>query len=198
MALTFPSNPTNGQVYDQYIYSSTSQSWRVYGSDTGMTNVLATKANLSGGNTFSGNQNFSGYMVNSNNPAFHAYGNQVGTTTYSANATIAFENTRYNVGNNYNTSTSRFTAPVAGMYMFWFEAFNQSGAEQRVAFKINGDVGSQIFGQGQTSGATAYRQTVSVKLSAGDYISVLVAYNSTSIYKWTFHNEWGGCLLFAV
>lgn len=192
MALAFPLNPTNNQVYDQYIYSAATGAWKNQNDPTAVATLITGKANLSGNNTFTG------IPINPNMPAFHAYGNQNGTTTYSANSTILFENTRYNIGNNYNTSTSRFTAPVAGIYLFWFEAFNQSGAEQRVAFKVNGNVGEQIFGQGQTSGSTAYRQTVSAKLNAGDYISVLVAYNSTSIYKWIYHNEWGGCLLFGV
>jgi len=56
MALTFPASPVNGQIYEQYIYDATTQSWRVYGTDTGITNLLPQKANLNGGNTFSGTQ----------------------------------------------------------------------------------------------------------------------------------------------
>jgi hypothetical protein len=61
MALLFPANPTNGQIYDQYVYDASAQSWRVYGSDTGINSALdtinstlTTKANLSGA-TFTGN-----------------------------------------------------------------------------------------------------------------------------------------------
>jgi microcystin-dependent protein len=41
MALTFPANPANGQIYDQYIYDATSQSWRIYGSDTALSLIPA-------------------------------------------------------------------------------------------------------------------------------------------------------------
>jgi microcystin-dependent protein len=42
MALTFPANPTNGQIYDQYIYDAITESWRVYGSDTGFGQIVPT------------------------------------------------------------------------------------------------------------------------------------------------------------
>ena len=123
MALTFPANPTNGQIYDQYVYDATAQSWRVYGSDTGITNVLATKANLSGGNTFSGSQVFSSFISNPNNPAFYAQGS--GTVVMSGAARfeyISFSSAPTNIGGYFNTSNSRFTAPIAGTYYFWLQA----------------------------------------------------------------------------
>jgi hypothetical protein len=49
-------------------------------------------------------------------PAFHAY--NTSNDTVAANATIPFPFKDLDVGGNYNTSTSTFTAPVAGRYIF--------------------------------------------------------------------------------
>lgn len=192
MALTFPANPTNGQIYDQYVYDATAQTWRVYGSDTGITNVLATKANLSGGNTFSGNQVFNDKIQQPNIISFHAYGNAVGNQSIASGAVVPFQNTRYNVGNAYNPSTYTFTAPVSGMYLFWFEAFNNSGATFRVALKVNG---SGRLGQGQAAAGNNYNQARSVKLVAGDYVQVIVGTGTATIYGAEDHTEFSGMLI---
>jgi hypothetical protein len=53
------------------------------------------------------------------NPAFMA-GNSSGQTTITNGSynNVTCNSTKYNVGSNYNTSTSTFTAPVAGLYAF--------------------------------------------------------------------------------
>lgn len=159
MALTFPANPTNGQIYDQYVYDATAQTWRVYGSDTGITNVLATKANLSGGNTFSGNQVFNNYVSKPGVPSFHAYCN-ANNVSYAAGK-IPFDATFYNIGNNFNTATNTFTAPIAGRYLFTvglfmhtsyanttnaYFTFNKNGAgySGNMSHGVNGSDGSQV------------------------------------------------------
>jgi hypothetical protein len=134
MALTFPANPTNGQIYDQYVYDATAQSWRVYGSDTGITNVLATKANLSGGNTFTGNQVFSNFISNPNRPAFSARAN---SGSIAATQTFPYNVAPLNVGGHYNTSTYRFTAPVAGTYFFATFVHIDGGSNNQISFRVN-------------------------------------------------------------
>jgi hypothetical protein len=125
-------------------------------------------------------------------PAFHAYGNPVGSTVFNENDTVPFPNARYNIGNHYNTSTSTFTAPVTGIYHIWFAAFNNSSAAQRVQLRLNGYA---IFGQGSADLYVDFHQSVTAYMVAGDSIKVTVTYNNTTIYQSSQHTEFGGCLL---
>ncbi len=61
----------------------------------------------------------SGHVTKPNQPSFAAYQNQ-SSWTVAGDTTLVFNSTRHNVGNHYSTSTGRFTAPVAGNYLFTF------------------------------------------------------------------------------
>jgi hypothetical protein len=133
MALTFPQNPSNSQIYNQYIFDSVSGTWKVYDNESGLLDVLATKANLSGGNTFSGTQSFtSGLISAASSPSFRAYRSSDinGFNASSQTNPVIFNATVYNVGNHYNTSTGRFTAPISGRYVFFAGIFSNVNAEQ--------------------------------------------------------------------
>lgn len=174
MALTFPANPTNGQIYDQYVYDATAQSWRVYGSDTGITNVLATKANLSGGNTFSGNQVFnSGIITSPSQPVFAAMRRAGTLANASSRTTIVFDVTHTNVGFAYNTSNGRFTAPVTGTYRFDMKVQKRSGGALTMYWYKNGlefDRCSYSDLGGDSPGPGSF---IYITLAAGDYVSVV-------------------------
>jgi hypothetical protein len=107
-------------------------------------------------------------------------------TTYSGSGTlIPFPNEVFDVGNNYNTSTSRFTAPVTGVYMVSWTCWHaDSGNGGRSALYKNGTAYKSSTntnpistrhdaGKNQPDGVS-----IPVQLSSGDYIEVKVFENN--------------------
>ena len=61
-------------------------------------------------------------------PSFHAYPSS--STNYtSADDVIIFGSTYHNIGSDYNTSTGKFTAPIAGNYLFAWAVYRGDGDE---------------------------------------------------------------------
>lgn len=176
MALTFPQNPTNGQIYGQYTFDSVSGTWKIYDNEYGLIDVLATKANLSGGNIFSGNQTFSNYVLTPNRPAFWAWINN--STSVLNGGDFPYNSTLFNIGNNFSTSTYRFTAPVAGLYHFGADVAADDGAMYTgkiITFYKNGTWYRDIL-EGETGNASHWEThaSTSAVMAAGDYMTVTV------------------------
>ena len=89
----------------------------------------------------------------------------------------------HNDGSHYNTSNGRFTAPVAGRYMFNFsvQTHDSGGVVQAwVAIRKNGSI-IQYNLQHKTGGYhTRFDMTYSIKLAANDYIEAYVGESGTS------------------
>jgi len=66
-----------------------------------------------------------GYVTKPNQPSFLARGNFGGWQTVSSGngQTVLFGNAVFNVGSHFATNTSRFTAPIAGKYLFHFHCY---------------------------------------------------------------------------
>ena len=110
-------------------------------------------------------------------PAF--YGAYTGVNvSWANNQTFGWNIVHMNVGNHFNGGTGRFTAPVAGVYSFNYNAWASSGPTQ-VCFKINGTdwkpTGADTQGianLASTDGQRTGGATLVIPLSAGDYVHV--------------------------
>ena len=119
-------------------------------------------------------------------PAFRARNDASSAT--SVTGIIVFNVEDFDIGGNYDTSNGRFTAPVAGIYYFCFDALVTNatnnvaladGNSTRVSFFKNGSefVGSQRAYY-RTDGASQYNtiyRTDLIQLAVNDYIQVNVS-----------------------
>ena len=106
-------------------------------------------------------------------PAFHAMA--TGASNISS-GTLYYGGVTFNTGGHYNSSTSRFTAPVSGVYQFHASCYSQSGTGAQVSAKIavNGvmrQIG-EIAEIGGNFGFDGINMSVIVYLNAGDYVAV--------------------------
>ena len=123
-------------------------------------------------------------------PAFRAEkrtGNQ--TLSDSTTTKITFEHPVFNIGSNYDTSTSQFTAPLAGIYHFnsITRVVANSGTMDYFIMYLykNGALYSDMF-QMQTSANNMLNShlggSVTVQLAATDYVEIRVQISGTSPY----------------
>jgi len=119
----------------------------------------------------------SGRVFTPARPAFHAYKGD--DTSLQASGTYIFNSTFTNIGNCYDTTTGRFTAPVNGVYVFStsLQMYGASGGRNLQFFKNGSQLhsGGNAEVVGQTPNTTTH-QTVSytavLELVATDYITV--------------------------
>jgi len=118
----------------------------------------------------------SGRVTKPSNPAFRAFITSTNVNT-SSEITIAYNGEAYDIGNNFNTSNYRFTAPVAGTYSFsaahWHNASTAGMVYLRI--KVNGSLNSEFRSTRTSTSDNEYHRlyaNVEVNLSSGDYIEV--------------------------
>jgi hypothetical protein len=138
----------------------------------------------------------SGRVTTPAQPAFDAYGT-VGNVLFTTDIPIPLNSTTYNVGNHYNTSTYRFTAPVAGIYFFRAQVYKQaSGNASRLRlYKNAADV--RVYQYSDATGTFTHNITGIISLAVGDYVTC--NFNSdgagTNIYLADNHTNFSGYLL---
>lgn len=148
--------------------------------------VLEQNPNITGTLTVAGNATFNGRVVAPNHPSFSAAGNY-GALDTASGALIPFQTILVNKGNCYNSSNSRFTAPVAGTYSLSFSVYRYGGYASQPVFRINGNQWSSgsdvvIATAATATGDATIGLTMVVPLAAGDYVDIAQRTSFTGRY----------------
>ena len=123
-----------------------------------------------------------GYAL-SDNPAFYAWDNVSSYVLSSSDGyTVHFNSTTYNIGSHYNTSTNRFTCPVAGTYIFAAViAHDIAGGLSGTyfAFYVNGAAKRDICeGLGAHGAHMEQHGVFIIELGKNDYVDIRSRSNS--------------------
>ena len=90
--------------------------------------------------------------------------------------TIVYNSANINVGGHYNTTNGRFTAPVAGVYMFFITGISLNTTNVESSIQVNGS-GIYINARGGSnvnSTAAGYCGAIFINLNVNDYVTVKI------------------------
>ncbi len=136
-------------------------------------------------NTKRFNINDSGYVTMPYQPAFHATSGSAATT---AGNVVVFPTVVTNIGSGYNSTNGRFTAPVAGTYLFIFSYLKDAGnTDTYTSIRKNGSALANMdcTGSNYTPGAIHAIATLAVNDYVDCYVNggtVYVSYRQFSGY----------------
>jgi hypothetical protein len=122
-------------------------------------------------------------------PYFRAHNVNSASIAIAAGTPVQFTAVQDNIGSHYN-GTSRFTAPVAGVYIFTINLFGISGSD-RFGIAINGSLVSNPYVLNTRDSADS--GSFIIRLNASDYVEVMAQYGTSQIYG--SHSGWMGYLL---
>jgi len=135
----------------------------------------------------------SGRVLLPNQPSFAMYLN---STSYTTNQILPFGSNLHNIGNNYDVSNYKFTAPVAGTYFFYGQIRQETGAPSlswhRIILYKNGATYDPSRGTIYTRTTGVYSSvamTMVIKLAAGDYIQPYAEASTGSVSMATTPSE---------
>jgi hypothetical protein len=154
---------------------------------------------IKGGSTNAMTIDSSGRILTPARPAFQARGSN---DAYVTTNPIPFPTAEVNIGSCYNTSTYKFTAPIAGIYYFYASVYNKltAGEYNNIQFSKNDstDYESAAGSLYATGGGSVYgtNPTIAVlSLSASDTIKVAFHSSTGDYYNGEDESVFGGFLL---
>lgn len=138
----------------------------------------------------------SGRVTKPYQPAFHA---RVAIQNYITTSPIPFSDEVFDVGGNFNTSTYRFTAPIAGKYFMvadFYLRVDGGGQDAYPRYRVNG---TQVqYTYVYKVDASRMDATLSMNrifdLAAGDYVDI-VFQGTGSYFAGTSETNWYGWLI---
>jgi len=143
--------------------------------------------------------NTNGIVTKAAHPAFQAYyanNSYVWSDTTDGGFHLQTLNqTRFNIGNHYNTTNHRFIAPVAGTYHFFgqfYTNYTSNYARAAAAIFINGSQKSETWTPGTDTPMSGHT-TLTISLAANDYVQLYTAVFDANATGNTY-NVYGGAL----
>ena len=139
-----------------------------------------------------------GRVTKPSNPCFSAYN----SSTVASNTFAVFDQVTVNVGNHYNNSNGRFTAPVSANYFIIFHGMSAGNTSTnfRITFKVNGNNhpagehhGGVAYGGNDGGGYMNVCCQSIMYLTAGDYVSLFVDNTYANLHD--SHSKFSGFLL---
>ena len=119
----------------------------------------------------SGNIEAVGRITAPANPAFRVQR----TSNVAANNTVVYDTKKFDVGNNFNTSTGTFTAPIDGVYFFGGFAWGGTNeADIVLQFRVNGTVVERVTMQGSVQSGQEIGSSFNVLLQLNEDDEVTV------------------------
>jgi len=143
-----------------------------------MTSVLKVDSIQNAAGTAAMTIDSAGRILTPARPVFRAYSSGNWTIAHNTFTIFPANTAVINVGSSYNTSTYKFTAPIAGVYYFYGQWFGSVSSNRGIISiykndsQTEDDMGSQALYQGSTAnGGVSYGGQNLMQMDVGDTAS---------------------------